>query len=71
MFETCLGCRSISAEPLEHLPEDAAVLQALELVGEQELVEKDVADVGGELGDVVDQVLVQLAGVLPFEASRR
>ena len=54
-------------EALEYIPEDAAILQALELVGEQELVEKDVADIAGEFGDVIDEVLVELAGVLPFQ----
>ena len=54
-------------EALEYLPENASVLQALELVGEEELVEKDVADIAGELGDVVEQIVVELAGVLALQ----
>jgi hypothetical protein len=55
------------AEALENLPEDAAVLQAFELIGEQELVEKDVADVAGELGYVIDKILMELPRVLAFQ----
>ena len=41
--------------------------QALELVDEEELVEDDVADVARELRDVVDEVVVELAGVLAVQ----
>ena len=45
-------------ETFEDVPEDTPVFQSLELIGEQELVEEDVADVTGKLGDVINQVLV-------------
>ena len=50
------------AKTVEYLPEDVGLFEPFELVGEQEFVEKDVADVGREFGDVVDQILVELAG---------
>src|ERR1700724_730332 len=56
------------AKALEHLPEDATILQSLEGFCEAELVEKDIADVGRKPGDVVDQIVVKLAGVLALEA---
>jgi hypothetical protein len=46
------------AKTVEYLPEDVGLFEPFELVGEQEFVEKDVADIGREFGDVVDQVLV-------------
>ena len=55
------------AEPLEHLPEYATILQVLELVSEQELVEKDVTNVRLELRDVVQHVLVELRRILTFQ----
>ena len=41
------------------------------MFGEEKLVEEDVADIAGELGDVVDQVVVQLSGVLSLQAFER
>ena len=41
------------------------------MFGEEKLVEEDVADVAGELGDVIDQVVVQLAGILRLQAFER
>ena len=58
-------------EPVEHLPENAALVEALQLFGEEKLVEEDVTDIAGKLGDVVDQVVVQLAGVLRLQAFER
>lgn len=40
-----IGMKVDFAEPLKHVPENAAILQALQLVGEQELVEENVADI--------------------------
>ena len=68
MLSTRSGCRSICVKAVEHLPENAALVEALQLFGEEKLVEEDVADIAGELGDVIDQVLVQLAGVLSLQA---
>lgn len=67
MFETVSGCRSISQKRSNTGPEDVAILQALELVGEEKLVEKDVADVARKLGDVVNEVGLELAGVLALQ----
>jgi hypothetical protein len=58
-------------EALKYVPEDAAILQALELVGEEEFVEEDVTDIAGKLGDVINEVLMQLGGVLAFELGER
>ena len=55
------------AKTVEYLPEDVCLFEPFELVGEQEFVEEDVADVGREFGDVVDQILVELAGILTVE----
>src|ERR1700719_1148984 len=52
------------AKTVEYLPEDVGLFEPFELVGEQEFVEKDVADVGREFRDVVDQVLMELARIL-------
>ena len=59
-----VGVQIDLGEPLEHLPEYAGIVQALELVGEQELIEEDVADVGREASDEVRQVLVDVARLL-------
>jgi hypothetical protein len=57
------------AEALEHLPEDATLFQSLEGFGEAEFVEKYIADVGRIPGDIVDQIVVELAEVLALEAG--
>ncbi|MEQ9258621.1 MAG: hypothetical protein RIG84_05950 [Roseovarius sp.] len=54
-------------ELVEDLIKQTGVVQALELVGEQELVEEDITDIARELRDVVDQVLVDVFRVLPLE----
>ena len=58
-------------EAVEHLPENAALVEPLQLFGKEKLVEEDVADIAGKLGNVVDQVVVQLFGVLSLEAFKR
>jgi hypothetical protein len=42
--------------------------QALDLVREEKLVKKDVADIAGKLGDVVEKVGMQLARILALQA---
>lgn len=54
-------------ELVEHLKQQPRIVQALQLVGEQELFEEDVAGVGRKLGDVVDQILMDVLGVLTLE----
>jgi hypothetical protein len=54
-------------ELVEDLIEQPGVIQTLELVREQELLEEDIADVARELGDVVDQVLVNVLRILTLE----
>ena len=54
-------------EAFEDLPEKAGIIEALELVGQQELLQEDVLHIGRKTHDVVDQVGVELAGVLLFE----
>jgi hypothetical protein len=53
-------------ETLEDLPEDATILQALDLVGEKEFVEENIANVAGKLRDVVEKIGMQVARVLTF-----
>ena len=57
-----LGMQVDLREAVEHLPENAALVEPLQLFGKEKLVEEDVADIAGKLGDVVDQVVVQLSG---------
>ncbi len=64
------GMKIDFGEALERVPEDATLLEALELIGKQDLVEKDVADIGRKLCDVVHQVLMELAGVLALELGK-
>jgi len=54
-------------EPVEHLIEQPGVIQPLELIGEQEFIEEDVADVAGEIRDVVEQVAMNVLGILSLE----
>src|SRR5271165_2845143 len=55
------------AEALEYLPEDATIFQSLEGFGKAKLVEKNVTDVGRKPGDIIDQIVVELAGVLALQ----
>ncbi len=55
-------------ETVEHLPKNAAPAKALQSFGEQELVEENVTDVAGKLGDAVDQVVEQLVRILCLQA---
>ena len=66
-----LGMQVDLREAVEHLPENAALIEALQLFGKEKLVQEDVADIAGELGDVIDQVVVQLAWVLSLQAFER
>ena len=63
-----LGVQVDLREAVEHLPENTALVEAFQLFGKEKLVEEDVADIAGELGDVVDQVVVQLTRVLSLQA---
>ena len=49
---------------LEHLPQDAGIGESLQLVREEELVEKDIPNRVREGCDVGDEVLVNVAGIL-------
>ena len=53
------------AESLEDIPEEAAVVQALKLIDKKEFLDEDVANIARELGDVVHQIVMDLAGFLP------
>ena len=54
---------------LENLPEDTALLQALQLVGEEELIQENVADVTREFGNIVQQVVVEPARILTAQLA--
>ena len=58
------------AESLKDLPEDFAIIQTLQLFREEELLKKDVAHVGRETADIVDQIGMELARILSAEALK-
>src|SRR3546814_10160266 len=52
------------------LPEDSTFFEALKLVGKEKFIEENVTDVGRELRDVIDQIIVELTGVLSFKSCQ-
>ena len=59
-----LAREDLTVTLVDSVAKKVGFLKPLELFGEQKFVEENVADVRREFGDVVDQILMELAGVL-------
>src|SRR3546814_20568534 len=57
-------------ETLKNIPEDSTFFEALKLVGKEKFIEENVTDVGRELRDVIDQIIVEPTGVLSFKSCQ-
>ena len=54
-------------ELVKDTEQEARVVQSFKLVCEQKLVEEHIAHIGRKLGDVVDQIFVDVFRILPLQ----